>query len=51
MANLTSEFCVCPSFPFGIEVGMWDMIVLISNHCLSIYFVALFFFSEALWQI
>ena len=35
------KFCVCPSFPFGIgiEGGMWDVIVLIPNHCFSIYFV------------
>ena len=32
------KFCVCPSFPFGIKGGMWDVIVLIPNHCLSIYF-------------
>ena len=32
------KFCVCPSFPFGIEGGMWDVIVLIPDHCLSIYF-------------
>ena len=32
------KFCVCPSFPFGIEGGMWDAIVLIPDHCLSIYF-------------
>ena len=32
------KFCVCPFFPFGIEGGMWDVIVLISDHCLSIYF-------------
>ena len=30
--------CVCPSFPFGIEGGMWGVIVLIPDHCLSIYF-------------
>ena len=29
--------CVCPSFPFGIEVGMWDVIVLLADHSLSIY--------------
>ena len=29
---------MCPSFPFGIEGGMWDVIVLIPFHCLSIYF-------------
>ena len=28
---------VCPSFPFGIKGGMWDVIVLIPDHCLSIY--------------
>ena len=32
-------FCVCPSFPFDIKGGMWDVIVLIPDHCLSIYFV------------
>ena len=31
-------FCVCPSFPFGIEGRMWVVIVLIPNHCLSIFF-------------
>ena len=29
---------MCPSFPFGIEFGMSDVIVLISDHCLSVYF-------------
>ena len=33
-------FCVCPSFPFGIEGGMWDVIVLIPDHDLSSYFVS-----------
>ena len=32
------ECCVCPSFPFGIEGGMWDVTELIPDHCLSIYF-------------
>ena len=32
------KFCMWPSFPFGIEGGMWDVIVLILDHCLSIYF-------------
>ena len=32
------KFCVCPSFPFGIEGGMRDVIVLIPDHCLSINF-------------
>ena len=30
--------CVCPSFPFGIEGRMSGGIVLIPDHCLSIYF-------------
>ena len=30
--------CVCPSFPFGTEGGMWDVMALIPDHCLSIYF-------------
>ena len=32
------HFCVCPSFPFVFEGGMWDLIVLIPDHCHSIYF-------------
>ena len=30
----------CPSFPFGFEGGMWDLIVLIPDHCLSNFFVS-----------
>ena len=26
---------MCASFPFGFEDGMWDLIVLVPNHCLS----------------
>ena len=29
---------MCASFPFRFEGGMWDLIVLIPDHCLSIYF-------------
>ena len=25
----------CASFPFGFESGMWDLIVLVPDHCLS----------------
>ena len=32
------KFCVCHSFPSGIEGRMWVLIVLIPDHCLSIYF-------------
>ena len=31
------KFCDSHSFPFGIEGGMWDVIVVIPDHCLSIY--------------
>ena len=30
------KFCVCPPFPFGIKGGMWNVIVLIPDHCFSI---------------
>ena len=33
-----SYFCVRPSFPFSIEGRAWVVIVLIPEHCLSIYF-------------
>ena len=33
------SLCVCASFLFGFESGMWDLIVLIPDHCLSIYFI------------
>ena len=39
LSSVFVEFCVCPSFLFGIEGRMWDVIVLISDHCLSIYFL------------
>ena len=32
------KVCVCHSFSFGIDGGMLDVIVLIPDHCLSIYF-------------
>ena len=32
------SICVCPSFPFGFDGGMGDLIVLIPDHCLYIYF-------------
>ena len=31
------QLYVCPSFPFGIEGGIWDVIVFIPDHCLSLY--------------
>ena len=35
-----SFFFVCPSFPFGTGGRLWDVIVLIPDHCLSIFFCA-----------
>ena len=34
------SFCVCPPFPFGFEGGMWDLTVLIPDHCHYIYFTS-----------
>ena len=39
------SICVYSSIPFGLEGGMWDLIVLISDHCHSkeglLYFLPL----------
>ena len=32
--------CVCSSFPFGFEGGMLDLIVLVPDHCFSIFFAS-----------
>ena len=29
--------CANTSFSFGFETGMWDLIILISDDCLSLY--------------
>ena len=29
---------MCTSFSFGFEDGTWDLIVLIPDHCLCVYF-------------
>ena len=29
--------CVCASFPFGFEVGIFDLFLLVPDHCLSFY--------------
>ena len=31
------KFCVYPSIPFGIGGGMWNVILFIPDHCVSIY--------------
>ena len=33
--------CVCAAFRFGFEGGMWDLLVLVPDHCLSFYFSSL----------
>ena len=30
---------VCSSLPFGFECGMWDLTVLIPDHCFSIFYL------------
>ena len=29
--------CECASFPFGFEIWVWDLILLVPDHCLSFY--------------
>ena len=38
------ELCVCASFPFGYEGGMWDLILLIPDYCLCLYLHVLYWF-------
>ena len=33
-----TNFCVCPSFRLGFKSRVEDLIVLVSDHCLPIYF-------------
>ena len=32
------SICVCASFPFAFEGGIWGLIVLVPGHCPSFYF-------------
>ena len=37
--NVYQFVCVCVCFcPFGFEGGMWDLIALVPDHCISLYF-------------
>ena len=36
-----------PSFPFGIEGGIWDVIILIPDHYLSTYFTEVILMLKA----
>ena len=31
--------CECASFPFGFDDGMWGLIALVPDQCLSFYFL------------
>ena len=31
--------CVCASFPLGFKVGIWDLILLVPDNCLSVFFL------------
>ena len=47
--NVYQFMCVCVLLsPFGFEGGMWDFIVFISDHYLSIYFSLYLYTSEHL---
>ena len=35
------QMYVWVTFPLGFEGGMWDLLVLISDNCLSTYFTSL----------
>ena len=35
------NLCVCASFTFGFEGVMWDMIVLVPDHCCISYYATL----------
>ena len=35
-------FCLSASFQSGFEGGIWDLIVLVPDHCLSFYLVYIF---------
>ena len=41
---------LCSSFPFSFDGGLWNLIVLIPDHCLSIYFSCLSDVGSSLWQ-
>ena len=34
-------------FPFGLVTGMWDLIILVFDHCLSFYFPFMILFAIA----
>ena len=38
--------CLCSFFRFRFEAGIWDLIVLIPDHCLFIYLVYIIIIGE-----
>ena len=45
-----SKCCRCPSFPFGIEGRMWDVMVLIADPCLSVYLSVIYLCSAVIYN-
>ena len=43
-------FVNCNTFPLGFEGGMWDLIVMIPDHCLSIYMYFTIVEIRECWQ-
>ena len=37
LSGMFIRVCVCVSFPFSYEGEMWKLIVLVPNHCLSLF--------------
>ena len=44
------EIChfVCVCVPFGFQGRMWDLIVLVPNHCLSLTFLSIVNIGKAI---
>ena len=43
--------CVQASFPFGFESGVWDLIVSITDYCLSFYITMLKIYARISAQV
>ena len=42
------SICMYASFPFGFEGGVWDLIVIVPDHCFSFYLVGIHIYIEIL---
>ena len=38
VSRVPISICACAPFPFAFKCGVWDLIALLPEHCLSIYF-------------